>query len=320
MDLPFGILLEYFDHIKLDEKSQLWDAPSMAKRSSSTAPYDPARYPRFAVTVDIVLFTIREGAIRIALVQKGEGPFQGQWALPGGFVREHENLDQAVVRELAEETGLEREDAWHLEQLGGYGDPKRDPRMRVVTIAYLAVCTDIEALKAGGYAAVAQLTALQAIKMGLLAFDHERIVRDALIRLQSKLEYTTLATMFLPPIFTIGDVREVYEAVWEVRLDKSNFQRNFRRNMACFVEYEGPPPPDRKRRPGRQPSQWWSLRVPHRPGEPIGLLDHALLGPREVLRRWQGLPADKRAGAAVGRRPTPQTPQHVRLQRGRQGY
>ena len=243
--------------------------------------YDPEHYPRFAVTVDIALFTIRDGAIHIALVRRGEWPFEGQWALPGGFVREHEDLDQAATRELAEETGLLHSDDWYLEQLGGYGHPTRDPRMRVVTVAYLAVCADIPALTAGGDAALAQLTPFQVIELGLLAFDHARIVQDALERIRSKLEYTTFATMFLPPVFTIGNVREVYETVWNTRLDKSNFQRNFRRNEACFIECQNQPPA-RRRRPGRPPQQWWSLKSPHRRGRPLGLLKHALLGPQDA--------------------------------------
>ncbi len=245
--------------------------------------YDPDDYPRFAVTVDIALFTIRDAAIHIALVRRGEWPFEGRWALPGGFVREHEDLAEAAMRELAEETGLRRDDDWHLEQLGSYGHPARDPRMRVVTVAYLAVCANIPHVSAGGDADLAQLTPFQAIELGLLAFDHAQIVEDALDRIRSKLEYTTFATMFLPPAFTIGDVREVYETVWGTRLDRSNFQRNFRRNQACFVEREDPRRGHR-RRTGRPPQQWWSLRAPPGSEQPIRLLDHALLGPREAWR------------------------------------
>ena len=255
----------------------------------NSPPYDPAAYPRFAVTVDIALFTIRRGAIHTALVRRGEWPFEGRWALPGGFVREHEDLDQAAARELSEETGLRPDDSWYLEQLRAYGTPGRDPRLRVVTVAYLAVCAGIPLLRAGGDADFAQLTPVQALELGLLAFDHAQIVSDALERIRSNLEYTTLATMFLPPVFTIGDVRKVYEAVWGTPLDRANFQRNFRRNRSCFVEYQGPPP-ERTRQPGHPPKQWWSLKSPRRPGEPVSFLDHPLLGSREARRQRRATP------------------------------
>ena len=245
---------------------------------NSSSPDGTAAPPSFDMAVDIALFTIRDGAVHVALQR-----VEGRWVLPGGSVREHEDFDEAATRELVEATGLPPDDNWYLEQLGVHGAPGRDPRKRVVTVAYLAVCVEIPLLRAGPNADLAQLTPDQAEELGLLRFDHAQIVRDALTRIRSNLEHTTLATKFLPPIFTIGDVREVYEALWRTRLDRANFQRNFRRNRTCFVQRDGPPP-ERKRRPGRPPEQWWSLNLPLRRGQPLDLLDHALMGPQEVWR------------------------------------
>ena len=153
--------------------------------------------------------------------------------VPGGFVKLDEDLDQAAARELAEETDL-RPGSWHLEQLGSSGAPDRDPRMRVVTVAYWAICADLPELRGGGDAVAAALTPVAEIERGRvrLAFDHERIVRDAFERTRSKLEYTALAAKFCPPAFTIGQLRRVYEAVWNTRLDPGNFQRNVQESGA----------------------------------------------------------------------------------------
>ena len=262
----------------------------------SSPRYNPDDFPPFAVTVDVALFTIRNGTIHIGLVRRGEWPFEGRWALPGGFVRQDEDLDQAATRELAEETGLRQDDDWYLEQFASYGAPARDPRMRVVTVAYLAVCAEIPALEAGGDAALAQLTPFNAINTGALAFDHSRIVEDALERVRSMLEYTTFATLFLPSVFTIGDVREVYETVWNTRLHKGNFQRSFRRNAGCFVEQDGPPP-GRIRRPGRPARRWWSVKTPYRRDEPLAFLEHALVAPSEAWRQRRDRALARPAGA-----------------------
>ena len=251
---------------------------------SISASYEPADYPRFAVAVDIALFSICDGAVHIGLVRREEPPFEGRWALPGGFVRENENLDEAARRKLAEETSIPGGDDSYVEQLGGYGDRERDRQMRVVTVAYLAVFADLPALGAGGEAAYRRMIPLRDITAGGLAFDHARIVEDALQRIRSKLEYTTFATTFLPPVFTIGDVREVYEAVWGARMHKGNFQRNFRRNGGCFVREENPAF-DHRRRTGRPAQQWWSLKGREQEGRnSVALLEHALVAPREVWR------------------------------------
>lgn len=186
-------------------------------------------HPPFAVTVDISLFTVRGAVLSVLLVRRGVAPFAGSWALPGGFVRPDEGLEQAAVRELAEETGLIR--GFHLEQLGSYGAPQRDPRMRTVTVAYLALAPDLPSPTAGTDAShAAWLPVEQALAEGSpLAFDHAEILGDALERVRAKLEYTGLATSFCNEEFTIAELRHVYEVVWGVELDPRNFHRKVSR-------------------------------------------------------------------------------------------
>lgn len=199
--------------------------------SGGSAGYDPGAFPAFAVTADVAVFTVRGGALQVLLVERGVEPHRGAWALPGGFVRIDEDLDDAAARELAEETGIDRRAAY-LEQLGSYGSPGRDPRMRVVTVAYWAVCANLPAPVGGSDASYADLAPVSKIERGglALAFDHERILRDAVERLRSKLEYTTIGAKFCPPEFTISELRKVYEAVWDTSLDPGNFQRKVRGN------------------------------------------------------------------------------------------
>ena len=188
--------------------------------------YDPADYPPFAVTVDLVVLTIRDDRLQALVVRRGEAPYAGRSALPGGFVRPEEGLGAAALRELAEETGL-TDVPGHLEQLGSYGDPGRDPRMRVVSVAYLGLAADLPVPVAGGDARQARWAPVDTLldRPGRLAFDHATILRDGVERARSKLEYTTLATSFCPPEFTIADLRRVYDVVWGVELDPRNFHR-----------------------------------------------------------------------------------------------
>ncbi|MEU8772297.1 NUDIX domain-containing protein [Streptomyces sp. NPDC048606] len=203
------------------------------------SPYDPSAFPPFAVTVDLVVLTVRRHALCALAVRRGEQPFQGRWALPGGFVRGDEDLGAAAARELAEETGLCAHDAAvpgvdkgaHLEQLATYGDPRRDPRMRVVSVAHLVLAPDLPAPRAGGdangarWAPVDELLETPDQPSAGLAFDHARILADGVERARSKIEYSSLATAFCPPEFTVGELRRVYEAVWGVALDPRNFHR-----------------------------------------------------------------------------------------------
>ena len=186
--------------------------------------YDAADFPPFAVTVDLVVLTVRDDALQALLVTRGEEPFAGRKALPGGFVRPDEDLPRAASRELTEETGVRRIPA-HLEQLATYGAPDRDPRMRVVSVAYLVLAPRLPDPRAGGDAAAAAWVPVSQALTEDLAFDHATILRDGVERARSKLEYTSLATAFCPPEFTVSELRKVYEAVWGVPIDPRNFHR-----------------------------------------------------------------------------------------------
>jgi 8-oxo-dGTP diphosphatase len=195
----------------------------------------------FRVTVDLVVLTIRAadrhpgGGLHVLLVRRGVPPYRGRWALPGGFVLDHEDLPDAAERELTEETGVTPA-AGHLEQLATYGAPRRDPRGRVVTVAYLALLPDLPAPVAGTDAAAAAWHDVAAPPR--LAFDHARILADGVERARAKLEYTSLAAAFCPPEFTIARLREVYEAVWATELDPRNFHRKVT-STPGFVEPVG---------------------------------------------------------------------------------
>lgn len=181
-------------------------------------------HPPFAVTADLVVLTLAGDTLCALLVRRGVEPFLGEWALPGGFVRPDEDLDTAARRELAEEAGL-APGTVHIEQLAAYGAPSRDPRMRVVTVAYLALAPDLPVPSAGTDAADARWAPVAGLAREPLAFDHDRILADGLERARAKLEYTPLATAFCPPEFTVAELRRVYELVWDTRLDPRNFHR-----------------------------------------------------------------------------------------------
>jgi len=185
--------------------------------------YDPSQYERPSVTVDVVIFTLRRRQLHVLLVQRKHWPFEGMWAIPGGFVRMDESLEDAARRELAEETGIDDPDIY-LEQLYTFGDPGRDPRMRVITVAYFAlISSDHLCLHADADAAIADW--FPAYHPPELAFDHARILRYAIQRLRYKLEYTALAFQLLPETFTLTELQEAYEHILDEKLDKRNFRR-----------------------------------------------------------------------------------------------
>ena len=208
------------------------------------AGYDPSQFPAFAVTVDVVILTMADGRLHVLLVRRGVTPFEGMWAIPGGFKRPPETLDEAAKRELAEETGVDG--ASLLTQFGAYGDPERDPRMNVVTVAYLAVLRDVGDVVAGTDAVDAALVPVSDVLDGKLelAFDHTRIVRDAAERVRADLELRGIATAFVGPTFTLAELRAVYEAVWGVHLDSANFRRSVLAEDGWVI------PTGRRARPG----------------------------------------------------------------------
>jgi len=199
--------------------------------------------PFMQVTVDIVIFTVHEGILKVLLVKRGIPPFIGKRAIPGGFVHEDEDLDQAALRELGEETGVSDV---YLEQLYSFGKLDRDPRGRVVTVAYFALISADRKLKAGSDAAEAAWYAMDDLPR--LAFDHTTILNYALERLRNKLEYTTVGFQLLPDKFTLTELQVVYEAILGKKLDK----RNFRRKMSVLKILK---PLTEYRRGGQRPAQ-----------------------------------------------------------------
>jgi len=204
---------------------------------------------RIQVAVDIVVFTVQEQALKLLLIQRGIAPFKGRYALPGGFVLAKETLEQAAFRELFEETGTTDV---YLEQLYTFGDPDRDPRSRVVTVAYYAlVPTDKSPLLAGTDAAAAGWYPVLALPS--LAFDHGKIVEYAVDRLRNKLEYTNVGFQLLPSKFTLSALQDLHEAILGKELDK----RNFRRKVLGLGLVK---PSKEMQATGRKPAQLFSFR------------------------------------------------------------
>jgi 8-oxo-dGTP diphosphatase len=174
--------------------------------------------PRIAVTVDLVVLTVREQRLAALVWRRRSEPGSGRWALAGGFIRLEEDLPAAAVRVLTERAGMPGA-AVHLEQLKTYGYPDRDPRQRVVSVAYLGIAPDLPA------STEAQMSWQPVEGTGDMAFDHERILRDGVERARAKLEYTPLGAAFCPPEFTVAELRRVYEIVWGTPLDPRNFHR-----------------------------------------------------------------------------------------------
>jgi 8-oxo-dGTP diphosphatase len=194
------------------------------------------RHTPLRLTVDLVILTVRGDALQVLLIERGNPPFLGRPALPGGFLREGEDLDHAARRELAEETRLDAA-RLHLEQLGAYGAPDRDPRGRVVTVAYLALAPDLPVPVAGSDARAARWEPVDSVLSApsTLAFDHDTLLADGVDRARAMLEDTPLATAFCGEVFTIGELRNVYEVVWGVPLDQRNFYRKVTKTEGFIV-------------------------------------------------------------------------------------
>jgi 8-oxo-dGTP diphosphatase len=221
----------------------------------------------FAVTVDVVILTVVERSLQVLLVRRGGEPFAGRWAIPGGFKRPDETLDEAAIRELYEETGVRAPK--HLGQFGSYGDPGRDPRGNVVSVGYLAVTPEVGRLVAGTDAAEARLWPVAGVLAGdpKLAFDHRRILAEAVEQARRDLEGSDLATAFVGPTFTLGELQSVYEAIWGEPLDAANFRRSMAVDAAvAYVEPTGERAesgPKGGRRPELfRPSEAWSAGSP----------------------------------------------------------
>jgi 8-oxo-dGTP diphosphatase len=207
--MPFGLLLSY------------WHMPYT---------YD---YPRPALTVDCVVFGLDDGDLKVMLIQRKIPPFEGEWALPGGFVRMSESLEDAARRELCEETGIA---SVFLEQLYTYGEVDRDPRYRVVTVAYYALVkmSDYQ-IRAATDARVADWFPVS--KPPQLAFDHKQILETALARLKGKVRYKPIGFELLPEKFTLTQLQKLYETILGVELDKRNFRKKILK-MDFLVELE----------------------------------------------------------------------------------
>lgn len=251
------------------------------------ASYDPSQYPAFALTVDLTIFTIRDGGLAVLLIRRGNHPYRGFWALPGGHVNHgQENAEQAARRELGDETGIDWSDAsGHLEQLAAYSDPDRDPRiasgLHVASVAYFALAPDLPDPHHGSDTWEARWWQVDDLDLSVqreafatrsdytgsappLAYDHAVILTDALERVRAKLEYSTLAAQFVQEPFSLADLRKVYQAVWGAAPDLGNFRRKVL-STSDFVL-----PLDRAERPAtdvggrppllyrRGPAQWLS--------------------------------------------------------------
>lgn len=230
--------------------------------------------PTVFLAVDLVILTLRESRLQVLLVRRGVEPHRSALALPGGFLSHaEEDLQTAAYRELAEEAGLVA-DQLYLEQFGVYGAPGRDPRGRVVSVAFLAIAPRLPEPIAGSDASDAYWTPVtQALSDEQhLAFDHGQILEDGVDRAREKLERSALATAFCGPTFTISELQDVYEAVWGVSLDPRNFYRKVQ-SVKGFIVPAGPARRREVGRPARlfQPGPRTTLHPPMtRPTSPTG--------------------------------------------------
>lgn len=194
--------------------------------------YDPQQFPPVAVAVDLLVFTIDEGVLKLLMVRREEMPFQGMLALPGVFVGIHETLDQAAARGIREEAGLEN---IYFEQLYTWGGLERDPRMRIISVSYLAlVPVEKLSITAGSRVSEAMLIPVEDVLNGTIdtAFDHGSIISYARQRLKNKVEYTQIAFELVPTEFTLPQLQKVYE----ILLDKPLYKANFRKKIMPMVE------------------------------------------------------------------------------------
>lgn len=191
------------------------------KKSQEEINYNPEDYDRPSVTTDILIFAIDNGKLRILLIKRKQWPFEGKWAIPGGFVQINESLEAAALRELEEETGVKDV---YLEQLKSFGDPDRDPRMRVITVSYFALLPSTQInVQAASDAEEAKWFSVEDVPE--LAFDHAKILEYALERLRGKVRYTNIVFALMPETFPLSQLQQTYESVLGHKLDKRNFRK-----------------------------------------------------------------------------------------------
>ncbi len=214
--------------------------------------YDVTKYERPSVTVDVVIFTILDEALKVLLIKRKAWPHQGMWAIPGGFVKMDESLEDAAYRELAEETAVGRDEVY-LEQLYTFGEPNRDPRTRVITVAYFTLVSHDKLSPPQAADDAVDVGWFSVYDLPELAFDHAQIIDYALTRLRNKLEYTAVGFQLLPDRFTLRELQDVYEIVLGTKLDKGNFRSKLRKsNVVKMV--------DGYRNTGGRPAKLYSFR------------------------------------------------------------
>lgn len=218
--------------------------------------FDPEKYPRPAVTVDIAVMTLIDGAFHVLLIERGTPPFEGALALPGGFLKVEgpkadADLDAAATRELEEETGIVASDV-DLTQVETFGAPGRDPRMRVITVAYSALLRPEVAarVQAGSDARAVCWRPVSTLKDEHLAFDHQAIIESALGDIRFRLDFEPVAFSLCPLTFTARELQDVYEAIGGAAIDAGNFQRRLKRMVARRVVEKAPG----RRETGKRPA------------------------------------------------------------------
>ena len=194
---------------------------------TSRQTYDVTKYERPSVTVDVVIFSILDDMLKVLLIKRRGWPFEGMWAIPGGFVSVDESLETAAYRELAEETGVTESDVY-IEQLFTFGEPNRDPRTRVITVAYFAL-VGADKINPRAASDAVDVDWFSVYDLPPLAFDHDEILDYALTRLRYKLEYSAVGFQLLPEKFTLRELQDAYEIILGTELDKGNFRSKLRK-------------------------------------------------------------------------------------------
>ncbi|MBN2459102.1 NUDIX hydrolase [Candidatus Woesearchaeota archaeon] len=235
-----------FDHLKFINDYYKYLKPY--KDSAKT--YDSSKYEKPSVTADMLIFTIRNNELQVLLIKRKSWPFKGMWAIPGGFVGLNEPIDEAAKRELLEETGVKDV---YLEQLYTFGKPERDPRTRVITIAYYALISSAN-VKLEASTDAADVAWLPVDNIPKLAFDHNEIVDYAISRIRNKIEYTNIAFQLLPEKFTLSELQKVYEVILGKKLDKRNFRKKVKETRVLI------PSKDYKMEGAHRPAQLFSFK------------------------------------------------------------